>query len=105
MKLQDIRDIIRIVQKYEPVKTTPSAMGKKLVTESQIAKFHELLVDDIIREDSEAAVYLYGNSFSPDKYKSLKTYFLKRTINNIAFLDISRSSLSEHPKAVYKAYK
>ncbi|MDP4218918.1 MAG: hypothetical protein Q8916_09460 [Bacteroidota bacterium] len=105
MKLQDIRDIVRIIERYDSG-TAPVVAWPDPSREGQLsAKFHLLMIRDTVRSDSEAAKRIYGERFSPTKYKSLKSSYLSTTINRIGTLSIAQSGLSEYAKAIYKAHK
>src|SRR5437868_7016671 len=102
MKIQEIRDIVRLFQKYENSWEGLSIDSKG---KSQLSKFHEIVSKTSIQSDQETARVIFGDSFSATKYKTLKTAYLSRVMDNIPFLEISRSKLSEHTKAIFKCQK
>jgi len=105
MRIQDIHDIVRIIEKYGNSENHSLDFQELAEHESYFANFYKTLTEGSIQSDAEMAQKIYGDNFSPAKYKTLKTYFISRTINNISFLDVSKSDRSDYTKAIYKAFK
>ncbi|MEP7233878.1 MAG: hypothetical protein ABI778_01160 [Ignavibacteriota bacterium] len=105
MTLEEIRDIVRVIKKYEIAAQKPLSFNMPSSDESRISRFYQILLDDIVSSDQEAIKNIYGEQPSLGKYKTLKSYFAVRAINNIAFLDFTGTSLSQHTRAIYKCYK
>jgi hypothetical protein len=105
MKINDIRDIVRILQKYENREVTAMAWQNLIVKETNLGKFHKLVVEGRIQNDKDAGSEIFGAQYSSTKYKTLKTYYISKLIDNIPSLLISRSELSEHSKAIFKSHK
>jgi hypothetical protein len=105
MKIKEIRDVVRILQKYENPKVTSVIWKNLTVKETNLAKFHKLVLEGRIQSDKEAGLEILGKDYSPTKYKTLKTYYISKVIDTIPSLLISRSELSDHPKAIFKSHK
>jgi len=105
MKIQEIRDIVRILEKYldsgHLLAFSPSLDKEN----TKLAKFHNFILNSSIKTDKEIAEQIFGKDFSKTKYKTLKAYYLSSIINKIPFLKISKSELSVHSKAIYKSQK
>jgi hypothetical protein len=105
MELKELRDIVKVVQRNEYISHPPLNFRKLSVEDSKFGELYEILINRDIKSDSEAIFKLYGEANSGNNYKSLKSYFLSRVLNNITFLDLSKSEKSEYAKALFKAYK
>jgi hypothetical protein len=105
MQIREIGDIIRILQKYEDQTISSSAWRNLNEKDTNFAKFHRLVISGEGVSDNEAARQIFGKSFSPTRYRTLKTHYLATVIDSIPSLAISRSDLSEHSKAIFKAHK
>jgi hypothetical protein len=105
MKIQEIRDIVRILKEYEDSSRSLAGWENFGDKKTNFAKFHALILDSSFRTDKEVAERIYGKAYSPTKYKTLKTYYISRVIDKIPFLDIATSDFSEHPKAIFKSQK
>src|SRR4051812_46627476 len=105
MNLQELRDIVRVVGKYESLEQLPLDFRKLFFEESKVAEFYQILKNEEIRTDDQARATIYKGKNSSNNYKSLKSYFVSRTVSTIAFLDLSKGDFSELTQAIYKAYK
>ena len=105
MRIEELRDIVRILRNYESVTNLPLDFQKLSNDDSKVQGFYDILLTEEIESDTKAALKLYGNNNSKGRYKSLKSHFLSRALNNITFLDLSKSGKSEHTIAIFKSYK
>lgn len=105
MRLSDIRDIVRLVQRYGYSKPNATGNGRLGRKESNLARFRELIVRDASIDENILAHTIFGNAYSQTRYKSLKTYFVSKSVHQLALLDLSHSHFSEHTKAIIKGYK
>lgn len=105
MKIEEIRDIVRVISKYESSAKAPLTLSELLNDNSKLADFYRITLDDA-SNDGGAFLKLYGKeNNAANNYKSLKSYFVLRAINNITFFDLSKAGRSEHTVAIYKSYK
>jgi hypothetical protein len=102
VKIQEIRDVVRLLQKYEN-----PADGFKIdfKGKSKLSEFHKIIRNTSIQSDQEVARLIFENRNNATNYKTLKTAYISRVISNIPALDISGSNLSEHTKAIFKSQK
>jgi len=105
MKIEEIRDIVRVIRNNEFLMDSPFDFEKLVTEDSKVGKFYKILLEPSIIEDTEVVAKLYHEGDTFNKYKSLKSYFLSRTLNNTIFFDLARSGKSEHIQAIYKSYK
>src|SRR5438045_8923288 len=99
MKLEELRDIVRVIQKNELLLNPPINFKQLNNEDSKIAEFYQILQDYEIQDDRIAAAKIYPQNNSKNNYKSLKSYFFSRVINNIASFDFSGADKSDHVKA------
>jgi len=104
MKIQEIRDIVRIMQRYENPMAHPVRFLNLAKKETFLGNSIRLLVK-MPSGTTGGPFKHFRRSHLTTKYRSLKTYYVSRVIDNIPFLDILESELSEHTKAIYRSHK
>src|SRR5689334_14316790 len=104
MNLKDLRDIVKILSAYESTRVSPLPFSQLRNGNSKVAEFYKILLNEQV-EDPEAAEMLYDGHEDISRYKSLKSYFGSRAINNIIFFDLSKSGKSARTVAIFKSYK
>lgn len=105
MRITDIREIVRIIDRFGYSKQ--NSFGKSVLgrENSTVAKFRELLTQNPSISEEELAHSVMGNSYSSERYKSLKAYFVSKAVHQIALIDLSPLQHSEHTRAIFKGYK
>src|SRR6266568_3898972 len=102
MRIADIREIVRIIDKFGYSKQNSfgeSVLGRE---NSSVAKFRDLLNQNPALSEEELAHTVMGNSYSSERYKSLKAYFVSKSVHQIALIDLAPSQHSEHTRAIFK---
>jgi len=105
LRITDIREIVRIIDRFGYSKQNSfgeSALGRE---NSTVAKFRDLLGQNPTLSEEELAHTVMGSSYSPERYKSLKAYFVSKAVHQIALIDLAPSQHSEHTRAIFKGYK
>ncbi len=72
---------------------------------SKFSDFYEALLGEKIKNDREAADFLYSCSPTDDRYRQLKSRFKKRLLNTLFFLDVNVPSTSNYERAYYSCNK
>ncbi|MFI5263861.1 MAG: hypothetical protein ACHQM6_05045, partial [Candidatus Kapaibacterium sp.] len=105
MKIEEIRDIVRVVRSNEFMTDPPLDFRSLLLHKSKMGEFYKILLEPSMIRDEDVLSRLYQDGDPENKYKSLKSYFLSRALNNITFFELSRTGKSDFVKAIFKSYK
>jgi hypothetical protein len=104
MRLTEIRDIVRLTEKYIPPNSSNLRDFAPWKKGSKISKLNSILSGTSVVDEKKIGYDIFGDDFTPDKFKSLKSDLVSKIIHRISVLEIAGSSLSDHSKAIYKGY-
>ena len=105
MKIEEIRDVMRFLQRHYTPDHRSLDMQNLHVDQSNYGEFFRNVVRISVKKDEEIAKIIYKDSYPRTRYKKLKSTFISRALNTITFLDIETPKLSDLTKASYKSYK
>ncbi|MEZ5043419.1 MAG: hypothetical protein R2828_26215 [Saprospiraceae bacterium] len=103
--MKNLLEIIKIVTKKK-VKKIEIFDDQALKNKSgKFNEFYEALSSGKLKNDRDAATYLYECSPQDPKYRQLKSRFRKRLLNTIFFLDINKPSSGDYDRAYFNCNK
>jgi hypothetical protein len=105
MKIEEIRDIVRLLNDYYDHCYQPFDTRNESLKDNKPAEFLKILSGSATNSDEEAAKKLYKADSRDKRYRFFKSYFTARVMDSLHHLQLQKENISDSTRAAYKLYK
>jgi len=74
-------------------------------SDSKLGTLYDLIADDKVESDQDAAALLYPDAGNTSGYRKLKNKLRRKLINSLILVDLNKASYSDRKTAYYQCYK
>lgn len=106
--MDSLREIVKIIDKKRLDKI--ELIDDNLISseDSLLSKLYNAIKNDLVSNDQDAIVYLYGNNDTKDQqnYRRVKSRLKSRVLNTLYFLDLNQTTInSNYQKVLFEQNK
>ncbi|WP_367393032.1 hypothetical protein [Lewinella sp. LCG006] len=100
--MEELKELAYILNKYQP-RSIQIIGHDAWQSDSKLSQLYEVIQNDEVTSDRDAAHLIYGEEENSSKYRNLKHELKKRLLNTIFFIDNNEDK--KRDKAYYQSWK
>jgi hypothetical protein len=104
-RMKNLLEIAKIVTRKRVNKIEIFDANTMRNKKSKFNQFYDALLKNKLKNDRDAASYLYKSTPTDAKYRQLKSRFKKRLLNTLFFLDINTPNAPNYERAYFSCHK